>query len=482
MSDVASNDRTTSSNLRAVRGRHQRVRSLEEQVERVQPPAVRGRVLQTEGLVLHVGGLPAPVGAQVECRRSGGPPLRGEVVGFRDQATVVFPFGRLDGVCRGDKVRLVASAPRLRVGSDLLGCVVDARGKVLDRRYQPYCPDRVLLRRSPQPATSRPRIDQVLPTGIRALDGMLTCGRGQRLGIFAGSGVGKSVLLGMMARYTAADVIVIGLIGERGREVNEFLERDLGERGRERSVVVVATSDEPAVVRVQAAFAATAVAEYYCEQGSDVLLLMDSVTRFAMAQREIGLAGGEPPATRGYPPSVFALLPQLLERSGNFSQGSITGLYSVLVEGDDPNEPISDTVRGILDGHVLLSRELASAGHYPAIDILGSISRCMTELVSQDHLANVRLIRQLMATYDRHRDLITIGAYRQGSDPQLDLAVAMKPAIDAVLQQGIEEASSWEETVARIDALARDARSRMPSPSSSGAGGSDTADKEEAQR
>ncbi len=446
-----------------------------EQISHVQPIPVAGRVLETEGVVLRVGGLPAPVGARVECERSGAPPLAGEVVGFRNQATLVFPWGRLDGICRGDRVRLVASTPRLRVGPALLGCVVDAHGTVLNRNHAPHLPVRVPLRREPPPATSRPRIREVLSTGVRALDGFLTCGRGQRLGIFAGSGVGKSVLLGMMARYTAADVIVIGLIGERGREVNEFLERDLGEAGRRRSVVVVATSDEPAVVRVQAAFSATAIAEYFCDRGSHVLLLMDSVTRFAMAQREIGLAGGEPPATRGCPPPVFALLPQLLERSGRFARGSITGLYSVLVEGDDPNEPISDTVRGILDGHVLLSRDLASAGHYPAIDVLSSISRCMTELVGASHQENVQLIRQLLATYQQHRDLITIGAYRQGADRRLDVAVAMKPAIDSVLRQAVEEPGRWEETVAQIEQLAGAIRTQLnattaPSPQDSNAG------------
>ncbi len=435
---------------------------LIEQVTHVNPMSIAGQVLQTEGLVLRVGGLPVPVGSLVECRRSGRAPLRGEVVGFRDHETLVFPCGRLDGVRRGDRVHLVSAAPLLRVGCELLGCVINSQGEVLDRSHSPYLPDRTPLRRSPPPATSRPRIDQPLTTGIRVIDGMLTCGCGQRLGIFAGSGVGKSVLLGMMARYTTADVIVIGLIGERGREVNEFLERDLGEEGRRRSVVVVATGDEPAVLRVQAAFAATAIAEYFCAAGRNVLLMMDSVTRFAMAQREIGLAGGEPPATRGYPPSVFALLPQLLERAGRFSTGSITGLYSVLVEGDDPNEPISDCVRGILDGHVLLSRDLAAAGHYPAIDVLGSISRCMNDLVALEHQRNVQLVRQMLATYHHHRDLITIGAYRQGSDPQLDAAVATKASIDAVLRQGVGESSSLEETFGRISQLADDIRARLP--------------------
>jgi FliI/YscN family ATPase len=273
---------------------------------------------------------------------------------------------------------------------------------------------------------------------------MLTCGRGQRLGIFSGSGVGKSVMLGMMARYTSADVNVIALIGERGREVNEFLRRDLGTEGLKRSVVVVATSDEPALLRVQAAQAATAIAEYFRDQGRNVLLMMDSLTRFAMAQREIGLAAGEPPTTRGYPPSVFALLPRLVERAGLNRNGSITAFYSVLVEGDDTNEPISDTVRGLLDGHAVLSRRLAGRGHYPAVDLLESISRLMSELVAPEHLAAVMTIRELIAVHRDHEDLISIGAYQRGSNPLVDAAVALLPEIDGLLRQHVDEPSAWE--------------------------------------
>ena len=300
----------------------------------------------------------------------------------------------------------------------MLGRVVDAHGRAVDGRPQPALADRVALDRPPPPAIERPRIDPPLGTGIRAIDGMLTCGKGQRMGIFAGSGVGKSVLLGMMARYTAADVNVIGLVGERGREVNEFLERDLGPEGLARSVVVVATSDEPALLRVQAAQTATAIAEYFRDSGRDVLLLIDSLTRFAMAQREIGLAAGEPPTTRGYPPSVFALLPKLVERAGRSARGSITGFYSVLVEGDDPQEPISDAVRGLLDGHTWLSRKLAARGHYPAIDMLGSLSRLMPDITPRIQQDAASAVRELLGAHRDHEDLISIGAYRRGSQSQ----------------------------------------------------------------
>jgi flagellum-specific ATP synthase len=300
----------------------------------------------------------------------------------------------------------------------------------------------------------RPPIDQPLSTGIRAIDGLLTCGRGQRMGIFSGSGVGKSVTLGMMARYTSADVIVVGLIGERGREVNEFIERDLGPEGLARSVVVVATSDEPALVRVQAAMTATAVAEYFRDQGRNVLLLMDSVTRFAMAQREIGLAAGEPPTTRGYPPSVFAMLPKLVERAGRSSCGSITAFYSVLVEGDDTNEPVSDTVRGLLDGHTVLSRKIASRGHYPAIDVLDSISRVMPAITSPGQLEAALKIKELLAAYRDHEDLISIGAYRQGANPIVDQAIAMRDEINRFLQQKVTERSSVDAAQAELIKLA----------------------------
>ncbi|MEX0819275.1 MAG: FliI/YscN family ATPase, partial [Pirellulaceae bacterium] len=410
----------------------------------------RGSVVRTEGTMTAVAGLPAPVGAIVEIQRQAGGPIEGEVIGFRDDLTLVYPFGALSGVRRGTPVRLKRTSRYLRVGDELLGRVIDARGRTTDRLPKPALPFRIALDQRPPAATERPTIGAPLSTGIRAIDGLLTCGRGQRVGIFAGSGVGKSVTLGMMARSTSADVNVIALIGERGREVNEFIERDLGPAGLARSVVVVATSDEPALLRLQAAMTATAVAEYFRDQGQDVLLLMDSLTRFAMAQREIGLAAGEPPATRGYPPSMFSLLPKLVERAGRSERGSITAFYSVLVEGDDTNEPVSDTVRGLLDGHILLSRDIASRGHYPAIDILPSLSRLMPSITSQEHRDAAQAVRSLMAVYRDHQDLISIGAYRQGTNSEVDAAILLHHEIDAFLRQRVDDPSSLGQTVSEL--------------------------------
>ena len=405
------------------------------------PAALTGRVVRTIGMTAAAAGFPAPIGAQVQIERQGGGPIDGEVIGFRENLTLVYPFGGIHGVCRGSRIRLLRTARTLPVGEELLGRVIDAHGNSIDGLPAPVLPTRVPLDRPPPAATERPRIDSTLSTGIRAIDGLLTCGRGQRLGIFSGSGVGKSVSLGMMARYTAADVIVIALIGERGREVNEFIQRDLGD-GLRKSVVVVATSDEPALVRVHSAFTATTVAEYFRDRGKDVLLLVDSLTRFAMAQREIGLAAGEPPTTRGYPPSVFGLLPKLVERAGRSQLGSITAFYTVLVEGDDPSEPISDAVRGLLDGHAMLSRRLAGKGHYPAIDLLDSISRLMPEITTENHRHATTVVRQLLAILRENEDLISVGAYRPGSNPTLDLAIAMRDDIDAFLQQSVNDPSS----------------------------------------
>jgi flagellum-specific ATP synthase len=320
------------------------------------------------------------------------------------------------------------------------------------------------LERAAPAATHRPRIDAPLTTGVRSIDALLTCGRGQRLGIFAGSGVGKSVLLGMMSRYTDADVIVIGLIGERGREVNEFIERDLGRAGLARSVVVVATSNEPAIMRLQAAYAATSFAEYFRDQGRNVLLLMDSVTRFAMALREIGLAAGEPPTTRGYPPSMFATLPKLVERTGRTSAGSITAFYSVLVEGDDANEPVADTMRGLLDGHIWLSRSLAARGHYPAIDVLDSISRLMNDVTSSPHRAAAQTVRELLAVYREHQDLLSIGAYRKGSNRRVDVAIELRDEMDRFLQQPVDARSDIEASHRALISLGEKARAKLAAP------------------
>jgi flagellum-specific ATP synthase len=428
---------------------------LAQQLDAIMPTALTGSVAQTVGMTAAVADFPAPVGALVEIERQTGEPLRGEVVGFRDALTIVSPFEGFAGVRRGGRVRLLRTTRTVKLGEELLGRVVNAHGEVIDGRPRPALPHRAPLDRAPPAATQRPRIDTVLSTGVRAIDGLLTCGKGQRMGIFAGSGVGKSVTLGMMARYTEADVNVIALIGERGREVNEFIHRDLGPEGLARSVVVVATSDEPALLRVNAAYAATTVAEYFRDQGKNVLLLLDSATRFAMAQREIGLAAGEPPTTKGYPPSVFALLPRLLERAGRGPLGSITGLYTVLVEGDDHNDPIADTVRGLLDGHTWLSRRIATRGHYPAIDVLESISRLMTEIVDPQHRQAAGQLRAWLAAYRDHEDLISIGAYRAGANATVDAAIAMKDQIDAFLRQDVTEAATAAETREALIQLCR---------------------------
>lgn len=418
--------------------------NLAQQLDDVMPTAITGSVVRLVGTTASVADFPVPLGSVVEIARQNGEPVPAEVVGFNDHLTLVFPLKSMNGVRPGNQVRLCRTTSRIPVGDGLLGRVINADGQVTDDYGQPAAAQKVPRDAQPPRAVDRPRIDTPLTTGIRAIDGMLSCGRGQRMGIFAGSGVGKSVTLGMMAKYTSADVNVIALIGERGREVNEFLERDLGPRGRARSVVVVATSDEPALSRVHAAFTATAVAEYFRDQGKDVMLLMDSLTRFAMAQREIGLAAGEPPTTRGYPPSVFALLPKLLERAGRTKKGSITGFYSVLVEGDDSNEPVADTVRGLLDGHTWLSRKIASRGHYPAIDMLESISRLMPEIAPREQQQAAVAVRELMATYRENEDLISIGAYRAGSNPKIDTAIAMRDEIDKYLRQRVDEVSTYE--------------------------------------
>lgn len=429
-------------------------------LDAIMPTALEGSIVRLVGTTASVAGFPAPLGALVEIERQTGDPLQAEVIGFRDELTLLFPLGDMSGVRHGNRVRMVRTTPWLRVGEELLGRILNAHGQCIDGKTLPVLAERVpLMRRPPNPA-GRPRIMTPLSTGIRALDGLLTCGKGQRMGIFSGSGVGKSVALGMMSRYTTADVSVIALIGERGRELNDFIEKDLGPQGLARSVVVVATSDEPALIRVHAAFAATAIAEYFRDRGRDVLLVMDSLTRFALAQREIGLAAGEPPTTRGFPPSVFAILPQLVERAGCSPHGSITAFYSVLVEADDPNEPICDAVRGLLDGHTWLSRKLAARGHYPAIDVLDSISRLMTEVVDRKQLDAALAIRGLLAAYRDNEDLISIGAYRKGSNATVDSAIEMRDELDAFLRQRIEEKASVEDARERLIALAQRAAQR----------------------
>lgn len=426
-----------------------------EQIAQILPIGLTGRVTKLVGLTAAVSDFPAPLGAMVHLERDHGEPVTAEVVGFSGDETLLLPYGELQGVRRGTTARLKQSSPGVRVGDGLLGRVINAHGKFLDELPPAVLPHRRPLNSPPISPLHRPRIKEPLSTGVRAIDGLLTCGKGQRLGIFAGSGVGKSTLMGQIARATSADINVVVLIGERGREVREFLEKDLGPEGLARSVIVVATGDEPALVRLRAAYVGTAIAEYFRDSGKDVLLMMDSVTRFALAQREIGLAAGEPPATRGYPPSVFGLLPRLLERSGRTQAGSITGFYTVLVEGDDTNEPISDTVRGILDGHIILSRRLAQQAHFPAIDVLGSISRLMSDLAAPEHLSAANSLKQLLAAYQQSEDLITIGAYQPGSNSLVDAAMAIRPHILQYLQQKVEERSNLNDAVTAVNQLAK---------------------------
>jgi FliI/YscN family ATPase len=427
--------------------------ALAEQIRRILPVALTGTVQKIVGLTVSVAGFPAPLGSVCTINRENGGPIRAEVIGFRDEETLLLPYGELTGARRGHLAKLVQSAPGIRVGDRLLGRVLDGNGRFLDQLPTPPLPHRVELFAPPVSPLRRPRIDAPMGTGIRVIDALLTCGKGQRLGIFAGSGVGKSVLLGQIARHSSADVNVVVLVGERGREVREFLEKNLGADGLARSVVVVATSDEPALSRLRAAFAGTAIAEYFRDQGRDVLLMMDSVTRFALAQREIGLAAGEPPTTRGYPPSVFSLMPRLLERSGKTDRGSITGLYTVLVESDDANEPVSDVVRGILDGHIMLSRKLANQAHWPAVDVLSSVSRTMPDVTTPEQCRHSDSIKQLLAAYQESQDLIEIGAYQKGSSRLVDAAIALRIPMLNFVRQGMAEDISFPEAVAGLTRL-----------------------------
>lgn len=431
-----------------------RSRSLERALARVREARLTetcGRVVQLIGLVIESEG---PLAAVGEVCRILSPrqkeETRAEVVGFHDHHLLLMPLGEVHGIHPGCEVVATGSALRVPVGPALQGRVIDGLGRPLDGRGPVDAEAQVPLQLPPPHPLRRQRIRQPFCTGVKALDTFVPLGRGQRLGIFAGSGVGKSTLLGMIAAHAEADINVIALIGERGREVREFLERDLGEAGRRKSVVVVATSNEPALHRVKGAFLAMAIAEYFRDRGLNVLLMMDSVTRFAMAQREIGLAVGEPPATRGYTPSVFSLLPQLLERAGAGEQGTITGLFTVLVEADDMNDPIADAVRSILDGHVVLSRELATQNHYPAIDVLESVSRLNRELLTREQLELTAAARDALATYRRNQDLIQIGAYPAGTNPAIDRAIALQEPLRRFLRQGVDEGFTLEQSWAML--------------------------------
>ncbi len=420
-----------------------------------EPVRVYGKITEVIGLLIEANGPAASVGDVCIIERNGEPVGKAEVVGFRTYRTLLMPIGKVDGIRPGLSVVSTKRPFSIGVGKELLGRVLNGLGMPIDGKGA-VC---TALQRSVTAAVPNPlkrrRIAEPFETGVKAIDAMVTIGKGQRMGIFAGSGVGKSILLGMMARYCASDVNVIALVGERGREVREFLERDLGSEGLRRSVVIAATSDQPALIRIKGALIAATIAEYFRDEGMDVLFLIDSITRLATAQREVGLTIGEPPATKGYPPSVFAFLPQLLERAGTSDKGSITGIFTVLVEGDDIDEPIADTARSILDGHIVLSRRLANKNHYPAIDVLESVSRCMPDVVSPEHMERVTLLKDLMATYREHEDLIQIGAYAKGSNEQIDKAIRLDEPMRRFLRQSRLESVKFSETERQIMELVK---------------------------
>lgn len=411
-----------------------------------------GKVVNVVGLTIESAGPDAKLGDLCRIYKNGreGECCMAEVVGFKEGYTLLMPYELTDGIGGGCVVENEGHPLSVQVGDDLLGHTLDGLGRPTDD-YVIQSQLTYPIDAMPPDPMSRAIIDEVLPLGVKAVDGLITVGKGQRIGIFAGSGVGKSTLMGMFARNTKADINVIALIGERGREVREFIERDLGPEGMARSVVVVATSDKPALERNKAAKTATAIAEYFRDQGRDVLLMMDSLTRFSMAQREIGLASGEPPVTRGYPPSVYAEMPKLLERAGRSDKGSITGLYTVLVDGDDFNEPITDTARSILDGHIMLNRKLAHKNHYPAIDVLQSISRCMSAITEKDHKKAAGLLKNVMASYAEAEDLINIGAYKKGSNSNVDFAISKIDAVNQFLLQQTDEKFTFEEIINMLE-------------------------------
>jgi flagellum-specific ATP synthase len=439
--------------------RNSRIASLLERharrVEQLAPPPVEGVLTRMVGLALEASGCQAAVGDRCDVLGNDGARIEAEVVGFSGDRLYLMPTGDIHGLKPNARVVPRMGAETVAVGQQLLGRIIDGAGAPLDTLGQIACEERIRLTGMPINPLSRQPIEEPLDVGVRAINSLLTVGRGQRIGLFAGSGVGKSVLLGMMARYTSADIIVVGLIGERGREVKEFVERILGPQGLKRAIVVATPADNPPLMRLHGAWRATAIAEYFRDQGKNVLLIMDSLTRFAQAQREIGLAIGEAPATKGYPPSVFARLPQLVERAGNGAtgSGSITAFYTVLTEGDDQQDPIADAARAILDGHVVLSRRIAEAGHYPAIDVEASISRVMHDVVDQEQFALARRFKQALSTYQQNRDLIAIGAYHKGSDPRIDAAIALCPNMQNFLQQDLGERVDYNRSLVELGAV-----------------------------
>ena len=407
-----------------------------------------GKVSQIIGLLIESNGPGVSIGSICTIQSKNRPPVEAQVVGFRDNKTLLMPLGDIYGIAPGCTIEVTEEQPSFSVSSEMIGRVLDGNGKPIDGKGPIPLGTNYPIMGTPLNPLCRERIKQPLDVGVRSINGLLTCAKGQRIGIMAGTGVGKSMLLGMIARNTEAAVNVIALIGERGREVKEFIEENLGAEGMKRSIVIAAASDQPPLVRLRGAFIATTIAEYFRDQGKDVLLMMDSITRFALAQREIGLSVGEPPTTKGYPPSTFSLIPKLLERAGTGEgNGTITGIYTVLVEGDDINEPVSDAVRAVLDGHIILDRELAAHNHYPAINILSSVSRLMIDVISKDHYNFSMKLKDFLATYSEAKDLINIGAYAKGSNPKWDIAINKIERINAYLQQGIMETVSMEESM-----------------------------------
>jgi len=426
------------------------------QVYNAETYSLTGKIENIVGMSIEASGGHAAVGdiCRIYNGDSGGQ-VTAEVVGFKNDHILLMPYSDMNGISAGNFVRNTGRQLTLRVGEFLRGRIINAMGQPIDNKGpfdggDPYCVSGSYIN-----PLQRPPIRERMEFGVKAIDGMITIGKGQRIGIFAGSGVGKSTLMGMIAKNVKADINVIALVGERGREVLEFMQKDLGEEGMRRSILVVATSDQPAMLRMKCPSVATSIAEYFRDQGYDVLLMMDSLTRFAMAQREIGLAIGEPPVARGYTPSMYAEMPKLLERSGNFEKGSITGVYTVLVEGDDTNEPIADTVRGILDGHIVLSRQLANSNHFPAIDVGASISRLMVEIVSPEHRQLASKLRDIMGVYQKNADLVSIGAYKSGTNPKLDHALGKMDAINQFLTQGINESFSYDESLEQLRRIMR---------------------------
>ncbi len=426
-------------------------------IDRTETIKPKGKISKIVGLTIESLGPPVELGEICTIKSARNmKKIKAEVVGFRENAVILMPLGNMDDIGPGWEVEASGKKMTVAVGEELLGRVLDGLGQAIDGKGPLKTTEYYPVFNAPPNPVDRTIIDTPISLGIKAIDGLLTCGKGQRLGVFAGSGVGKSTLLGMIARNTKADVNVIALVGERGRELNEFILNDLGEQGLKRSVIVVSSSDKPPLVRTRAAFTATAIAEYFRDRGADVMLMMDSITRFAMAQREVGLASGEPPVTRGYTPSVFAVLPKLLERAGTAMQGSITGIYTVLVDGDDFNEPISDAVRGILDGHIVLSRDLANRNHYPAIDVLSSISRLMNEIVSKEHKELAGRVKSILSVYTEAEDLINIGAYIKGNNPKIDEAIKYIDVIRNFLLQDVDEKVDFHETLDKLNMIFMD--------------------------